>query len=367
MDNEMMTDEVLMYGEKEVRWYQIAVLHGVEDELEKGSKRILIELPTGSGKTLASGLVFSSSRVRNALDIDGDRPLRLLFIAHKHRLLTQAEREYADAVNVEFIPHSAFMPIPEDLEWDIAALDEAHHEAMTTIQLQLERLGNRPIIGMTTTPDRADGCLIKFEAIINPITREEAVNQGYLASTHINTIVDTAARDKTEITKHVIDEYGPEFGQTIMFFKTKREVREITAYLQSKGYNAIGILGQSEHELNDILDDFSDGKWQFVVNCLKINEGVDVKNCTDIYGGRQFGSYPQLNQVIGRASRPDSICCVWELVNPLSGRNLDTTVVVGTPESHRLLSRRGNHWLQQEFNCVSKRVTFDQKTLTVTM
>lgn len=346
--------EIALYGDKHVRWYQIAAVHGTEHALEMGVKRILIVLPTGAGKTLTSGLVFSSDRVRKALGIVGDRKLRLLFIAHKHRLLTQAEKSYADAAMVEFIPHSAFQDLPDDAEWDVACIDEAHHEAMATIQYRLDKLGKKPIIGLTATPDRADGCLIKFEEIINPISREEAVAQGFLAPTYLNSIVDTPAANKVPVTKMVIDEFIEEFGQTMMFFRTKKEVTEIAEYLASKGKRVVPILNQSNKALDEILNDFSDGKIQFLVNCNKINEGVDVKGCTDVFLGRQYGSYPQLNQVIGRASRPDSDCRVWELVNPLSGRNLDTTVVVGTPERHRLISKKKGKWIQQDFDYVTQ-------------
>jgi len=107
--------------------------------------------------------------------------------------------------------------------------------------------------------------------------------------------------------------------------------------------------------LNILLDQFSEGAVQFIVNCNKINEGVDVKGCTDVLLGRQFGSYAQLNQVIGRAARPDSPCNVWELINPLSARNLDTTVVVGTPEFHRLVGKEGGQWVERQFNYVQHR------------
>lgn len=346
-------DEVTMYGNKEVRWYQVAALHGVEHELEMGVKRVLIVLPTGAGKTLTSGLVFSSDRVRKSVGVKADAKLRLLFIAHKHRLLTQAEKSYADASNVEFIPHSAFQDLPDDMSWDIACIDEAHHEAMATIQYRLDKLGRKPIIGLTATPDRADGCLIKFESIINPISREQAVAEGYLAPTYLNSIVDTPAGNKVPVTKMIIDEFLSEFGQTMMFFRTKAEVREIADYLHSKGKSVIAIISQNEQALDELLDKFSAGEVQFLVNCNKINEGVDVKGCTDVFLGRSYGSYPQLNQVIGRASRPDSDCRVWELINPLSGRNLDTTVVVGTPERHRLISKKKGKWIQQDFDYVT--------------
>ncbi len=351
--NEQQYEE-LMFGEKKSRWYQVAALHGVEDALEESIMRILIVHPTGAGKTITSGLVFSSMRVRDALNIPDNRKLRLLFITHRGRLLTQAERTFADAYNVEFISQSAFTPIPEDLEWDIACIDEAHHEAMMSIQYQLDKLGDKPIIGLTATPDRADGMLIKFERIIEPITREEAVAQGFLAKTYINSIVDAPSKYKIDVTKRIIDEFGEEFGNTMMFFRTKHEVAVINDYLNSLGYCSVAILNQSEAELDAILDGFSAGEYQFVINCNRVNEGVDVVGCTDVYLGRQFRSYPQLNQVIGRASRPDTPCTVWELINPIS-KNLDTTVVVGTPKRHRLISKRGNIWHQQNFDYTSTR------------
>jgi len=46
---------------------------------------------------------------------------------------------------------------------------------------------------------------------------------------------------------------------------------------------------------------------------------------------------------------------VWELINPLSGRNLDTTVVVGTPEFHRLISKEGGEWVERAFDYVTHR------------
>lgn len=338
-----------MFGDKNVRWYQIAARNQVVKALQEGKKRILVEMPTGSGKTLTSGLIFNCPEFKKALGVEG-RPLRLLFLAHKHRLLTQAEREMAGADDVEFIYHSVFSGLPEGAEWDVVCIDEAHHEAMMTIQYQLDKYGTTPIIGLTATPDRADGHLIKFEEIVTPISRIQAVEEGWLAETHLHTIVDSPDRNKTPITKAVVDKFGHQFGQTIMFFRTKKEVREMEAYLVDKGYKAISILDQKEVDVNRILDGFSSGEYQFILNCNKINEGVDVKGCTDVYLGRQFGSYPQLNQVIGRAARPDSDCNVWELINPIHGKNLDTTVVVGTPKDHRLLSTRAGEWKEQRFD-----------------
>lgn len=349
-----MTDQTTeYYGDQELRWFQIAARNGIIQALQDNVRRILVEMPTGSGKTTMIASSLDHPDLRQVLNISEDRPLRVLFVAHKHRLLTQAERTFVDSANVELIVHSMFSDIPQNViddGWDIAVLDESHHEACSSFQYQLEKLGNAPIVGMTATSDRADGCLIKFEVIINPLSRAQAVKEGWLAETNLNTIVDTPAKDKVEVTKMIIDEFGHEFGQTMMFFRTKREVTTITNYLIEKGFNAVAVLNMSEKDLDKTLDAFSAGEHQFILNCNKINEGVDVENCTDVYLGRQFGSYPQLNQVIGRAARPDSECNVWELINPLSSRNLDTTVVVGTPATHRLISKKRGQWIQQVFD-----------------
>lgn len=350
-------NEIEYFGEKEMRWYQVAARNETVQALADGENRILVVLPTGAGKTITIAATMGGESVLKALNIH-DRKIRVLFVAHKHRLLTQAEETFAADNNVDLIIQSMFSDIPEDVVkagWDVCVLDEAHHDACASFQYKLDTIGNFPIIGLTATDDRADGCIIKFDTIIRPISREQAVKEGWLAETNIHTFVDVPSKEKIDVLTDILEHYSDQMGQTMAFVKTKKEVAAIASVLTNMGYKAVGVLNQSEKELNSILDQFSRGEIQFIVNCNKINEGVDVAGCTDVLLGRQFGSYPQLNQVIGRAARPDSACNVWELINPLSGRNLDTTVVVGTPESHRLVSKEGGKWVERQFDYVTHR------------
>ena len=53
--------------------------------------------------------------------------------------------------------------------------------------------------------------------------------------------------------------------------------------------------------------------------------------------------------LVGRASRPDSDCRIFEMVNSLRD-NLDTTVIVGEPKCHKLIYKRSGKWVEREFD-----------------
>jgi superfamily II DNA or RNA helicase len=346
----LATDEY--FGDARMRWYQIATGNGIVQAIKQMYKRIKVILPTGAGKTITVAYTVCQQELRDYFGLKDDEKLKVIFISHRHRLLTQAERTFASAVGVEIICHSMFAPITDEMVaygWHLTILDEGHHESCLSFQYQLERLGERPILEITATENRPDKLLVKADITINFLSRAQAVAEGYLAETELESIVDYSDEDKTELFTEMVDNFGHLFGQTMVFVATKAEVGTVTQALIDRNYKAVGLLDQSGKETDKILDDFSEGAIQFVVNCNKISEGVDVKGCTDVFLARQIGSYTMLNQIIGRAARPDSRCHVWELIDPFKANNLDTTIVVGTPKSHNLLYKRKGAWVSSPF------------------
>lgn len=337
---------------KQARFYQTETVNLVEQAIiTEGKRRILVVLPTGAGKTLTSRLILSSEILKSYLGVS-NRKIRVLFLANNNRLLHQAAEEYAGDDNIEIILQSTFSDIPESVieaGWDITVLDEAHHEAMASIQYRLETITTAPVIGLTATPVRADGLMLKFDKILAPLSRTQAVDLGYLAKTYLNTVVDVGGADKTAILTEVFKEFRDQIGQTLLFVRTKEEARRMASILQDMGLSSVALLDQSDDEVNTLLKRFEDKEIQIVVNCNRISEGVDVKGCECVILGRQYGSYAQINQVIGRAARPDSDCNVWQLANPLK-KNLDAMDVVGQPEKHTLLWKEEGNWVNQDFN-----------------
>lgn len=342
-----------LYGDKALRWYQIAARNQCIEAIKNGKKRILINLSTGTGKTVVAACTLGSPELKKVLNVH-DRKLRILFIAHNSRLLTQAERTFADDNGVEIILQSMMSLVPQSIieeGWDISVIDEAHHEACSSMQMQLESIvGDMPIIGLTATPDRHDGSVIKFEEIISPISRAQAVKEGYLAETYLNTIVDGSERSKAEITIDILNQYASQMKGTLVFLKTKKEVESIHKHIEKLGYKSIALIDQTAEEMDDILDSFSRKEINFIVSCQRLSEGIDVKGCSDIIIGRTLQSYALLSQIIGRAARPDCECNIYEIVNPLAKDNLDTTCVVGTPSSHKIIFTERGKFVEEYFD-----------------
>lgn len=352
-----------LYGDREVRWYQSAYRNAIRVAFAAGKRRLLIVSPTGSGKTVTMAISVGDLEIRKILGLPTDRKCRVTVIAHLHRLLTQAERTFADSLDVDCTVHSAFSPLTQEIidNTDIFVLDEAHHEAMMSIQYQLENMRNKPVIGLTATNRREDGLLLKFDEEIEILTRDQAVEEGWLARTSVWTVVNSETMcgrsrdaDTVDIVSRVVAKYHNIMGQTMIFLRTRSEVTRLADWMTAQGYSNVALLSQTPAQLEAVLTAYEAGEIQFIINCKKIGEGVDCPDTTSIILGKTVGSMIDLNQIIGRASRPNTSCQVFELVNPLNPATLSAVEVVGIPEQHTLVHElRGGILDELEFEVIS--------------
>ncbi|MBM24164.1 MAG: hypothetical protein CL760_00250 [Chloroflexi bacterium] len=333
--------------DKEPRYYQINGIRKLNHFLKEGHKRLLFIMPTGTGKTLVSKLCALSTDIRETLKIDKKKKIRVLFVVHKKRLLRQAAQEFAGCPDVELITQSTYKSIPQEVideGWDITFIDEAHHEAMMSIQNLLDELGDIPIIGFTANPDRGDSLVIKFEKFIMPISKEEAIKEGYISEPGVNTVVDTGKIDKTDLTISLVKRYHKHMGNCIVFFRTNNECEKFFQWCIRNTLTAQWLSTEStEDMLDQALDNLSKGHIQFLINCKKVDEGIDVLNCTDVILARQFGSKAEKEQLVGRAIRPDTPCTIWEFQNPYND-SVEAVQVIGSYRFRRLLFVENRIW-----------------------
>lgn len=158
----------------EPRPFQIELLDRLAAERRHGRMRNLLVAATGTGKTVVAAFDY-----RRSCEAIGGRP-RLLFVAHRREILTQAQRVFADVLRepgfgqvfAEGVEPSSFdhcfatvqSLLSRDVlgrfaptHWDTVIVDECHHAASASYEELIPRLKPRILLGLTATPERGDG------------------------------------------------------------------------------------------------------------------------------------------------------------------------------------------------------------------
>nr|WP_274387693.1 DUF3427 domain-containing protein [Salsipaludibacter albus] len=163
--------------------YQREMLEAVVTErLRFDRHRNLVVAPTGTGKT-----VFAALDYRALLEGDGGNELprdpTLLFVAHREKILSQSLQTFRDVLkrgdfgelfvggqrpkawrHVFASIQSLNARDVEELDpghFDVVYVDEFHHASAPTYERLLNHLQPREVVGLTATPERADGINVK--------------------------------------------------------------------------------------------------------------------------------------------------------------------------------------------------------------
>ena len=188
------------------------MLDALESERRRGHHRNLVVAATGTGKTWVSAFHY---RRLHAAGLK-----RLLFVAHRDEILRQSQQVFQlvmkDAAFGErfiaderpLVGQQVFASIQsisrhvEEMDpeaWDVVIVDEFHHAEAATYQRLLERVRPRVLIGLTATPERADGRSILHyfdDRIACDLRLWQALDEGLLAPFHYFGINDgTDLRD----------------------------------------------------------------------------------------------------------------------------------------------------------------------------
>lgn len=180
--------------------FQVEILEALSAERQRGHFRNLVVAPTGTGKTWVSA--FDYKRLRSA----GYE--RLLFVAHRDEILRQSqevlrlvlgEPDFGERhVGAERPVHgthvfASIQSLSRSIEpfdptsFDVVIVDEFHHAEAPTYRRLLSHLTPRVLVGLTATPERADGQDIVhwFEnRVASDMRLWEALDDGLLCPFH---------------------------------------------------------------------------------------------------------------------------------------------------------------------------------------
>lgn len=152
--------------------HQVEILESLAAERARGHVRNLVVAATGTGKTIVAALDYKRLRKEAGLD-------SLLFVAHRREILEQSRLTFQvvmrDAAFGEVLAggevpmrgQHVFASVQSlDAEriagldpaaYDVVIVDEFHHAAAMTYDRLLAHLRPRILLGLTATPERADG------------------------------------------------------------------------------------------------------------------------------------------------------------------------------------------------------------------
>lgn len=323
-----------------LRPYQQEAIDAFLDYIKNEGTRGAVVFPTGCGKT-----IFALSLAKA---IGG----RALWVAHREELITQpiqalkqiwpevypgvmkAERnEWARDFLFASVQTAWRKERREKLNgFDLVIVDECHHAAAQSYKLVLEAAGcfddgGPPLLGLTATPERTDKLRLDdvFQKIVYQFQLRTAVEAGYLADVEmvqrpINVDLDKVgmsggdfregALDAALLEANIVEEVCDAVDElardkkAIIFTVSVAQAKMISSSLNSKGYRATHVSGETPREVRrKRLKGLSTGEYTHVANCMVLSEGFDEPSVDCIVMARPTTSKSLYVQAAGRGLR----------------------------------------------------------------
>lgn len=328
---------------------QQEALERLRQAREQQRERALVVFATGLGKTLVSVLDYAQRWEESGLP----HPPRLLFLAHRRELLLQAARAFrtllrerqvsatvgwcaeasaelhADLVfaSVAKLAREPHLTALAQERFDYVVVDEVHHAAAASYRKILDALDGAFALGLTATPERADGADVvglfdDFVAhragIAEGIALERLVPFRYFGVkdtidyAHIpwrNRRFDPEALTRAAETEARMETLWRAWeahpgGRTLVFCCSVTHATFVRDWLKERGVEARAIhSGPDADERGETLDALADGRVEAVCAVDVLNEGVDVPTVDRVIMLRPTESSVVFLQQLGRGLR----------------------------------------------------------------
>lgn len=342
--------------------FQERLLEQVELARTQGRHRNLLVAATGTGKTVMAAVDYARLRERMTRD-------RLLFVAHREEILDQSRATFAHAlrdasfgefwvrgkrpVRFEHVfasiqsLHRAGLEALDPLHFDVVIIDEFHHAAAPSYQLLLDRITPKELLGLTATPERADG-LDVLQYFTGRIAAElrvwDAIDQQYLVPFSYFGVYDGtdlsgvpwkrgSGYDPSALTavltsdhawaRRVVEELRRKTGdphsiRALGFCVSIVQARFMAEQFCEAGIPSVAVWGDSSiEERLAALRDLAAGNVNVVFTVDLFNEGVDVPNVDTLLLLRPTESPTLFLQQLGRGlrrARGKALCTVLDFV-----------------------------------------------------
>ncbi len=315
---------------------------------ENGESKALLISATGTGKTYLS-----------AFDAYNFKPKKLLFIAHRGKLLTDAKKSFQKIFgdisssiykgqNKESNARLIFASIQtlakdnnlssfKEDEFDYIVVDEAHHTCGDTYKKVLGYFKPKFLLGMSATPERMDGGdifgfydhNIAYEIRLNDALKYEllcpfhyfgindfTINGESKKETDFNKLVNEQ-RVKLVMDKANFYGFSGDKVKGLIFVSRVDEAKKLSSLFNQRGWITDVLSGDDKEEERErkieSLESDDIGSLDYIISVDVLNEGVDI---------------PSVNQIIMLRPTQSAIIFVQQLGRGLRKANNKNYVVV---------------------------------------
>lgn len=329
--------------------FQAEILEGLDAErLVHGRHRNLVVMATGTGKTVVAALDYR--RLLNARRVSS-----LLFVAHRKEILQQSlatfrlvlrDQSFGELLvggarpeagrhvfaSIQSLSAGSAGQINPD-DFDMIIVDEFHHAEAPTYRALLSRLEPKELVGLTATPERADGQNVKTlfdDRIAVELRLWEAIERGLLAPFQyfgVHDGVDLQAipwkRGRGYEQADLSDAYTGNGGRVgVVIEALRRKVGDLGqmralgfcvdvrhAEFMAQQFNAAGIdsaaitSATSSEARAQALKDLRARKLKVIFSVDLFNEGVDIREVDTVLFLRPTDSATVFLQQLGRGLR----------------------------------------------------------------
>ena len=342
--------------------FQERMLELIEVSRSRGHHRNLLVSATGTGKTVMAAVDYA--RLRATL-----RPARLLFVAHREEILEQTLLTFRQVLRdhtfgelwVGGARPTAFEHVFASIQtlaaakrehlrpdhFDVVIVDEFHHAAAASYRFLMEELEPRELLGLTATPERADGLPILHwfdDRIAAELRLWDAIEQHRLAPfmyygihdgvdltevpwrrghgyddaalTNVYTGNDAWVRFVYQQLTAYVDDVTT--MRCLGFCVSVAHARYMAAQFDRLGVAAVAVVGTTpDADRRAALRRLEDGDIQVVFSVDLFNEGVDVPAVDTLLMLRPTQSATLFLQQLGRGLRTaksKAVCTVLDFV-----------------------------------------------------
>ncbi|UAC01404.1 DUF3427 domain-containing protein [Dactylosporangium vinaceum] len=342
--------------------FQERMLELIELSRQRGHHRNLLVSATGTGKTVMAAVDYG--RLRERLHRS-----RLLFVAHQKQILDQSRATFRHALrdhafgemwvggerpsrfdhvfaSVQSLSVNGLPHLDPD-HFDVVIIDEFHHAAAPSYRMLVETLTPRELLGLTATPERADGRELLHwfgDRIAAELRLWDAIEQHRLApfayyGIHDGTDLSKVPwqRGKGYDEEALAEVYiGNESWVRFVFQQLQQHVTNVAAMrclgfcvtvaharymaeqFRALGINAIALWGDTPQvERDAAIRRLKDGDLQVIFSVELFNEGLDVPKVDTLLMLRPTESATLFLQQLGRGLRTakdKSVCTVLDFV-----------------------------------------------------